>query len=115
MIELGQLFQDVDAAIVQQEPAVVDIEQKAAGTHENIGQANTQLDGAISKAKSRNRKKWICFILFRELKTSFSDCSNFLLTQETSDLYHNRCGCGGGCGQGSGSQPKQNSSLVYLY
>lgn len=67
MIELGQLFQDVDAAIIQQEPAVVDIEHKAEGTHENIGQANTQLDGAISTAKSRNRKKLICLILFCEL------------------------------------------------
>ena len=63
MIELAQLFQDVDAAIVQQEPAIVDIEQKAEGTHENIGQANTQLDGAIAKARSRNRKKWICLFL----------------------------------------------------
>lgn len=74
MIELGQLFQDVDAAIIQQEPAIVDIEQKAEGTHENIGQANTQLDGAIDKARSRNRKKWICLILCCKLNPFLRIC-----------------------------------------
>lgn len=60
MIELAQLFQDVEAAVVQQEPAVEEIETKAAVINDNVGKANHEIDGAIVKARSRNRKKWIC-------------------------------------------------------
>lgn len=66
MIELAQLFQDVEAAVVQQEPAVEEIETKAGIINDNVGKANTQIDGAIEKARSRNRKKWICLGLFSE-------------------------------------------------
>ncbi|KAL8687912.1 MAG: hypothetical protein Q9218_006041 [Villophora microphyllina] len=61
MIELAQLFQDVDAAIVEQEAPVMQIEKQAETTHENIQGGNKHLDGAIVKAKAINRKKWICF------------------------------------------------------
>ncbi len=60
MIELAQLFQDVDAAIVEQEAPVQAIETGVEKTHENIQGGNKQLDGAIKKAKSIRRKKWIC-------------------------------------------------------
>lgn len=60
MIELAQLFQDVEAAVVQQEPAVEEIETKAGVVSDNVGKANHEIDGAIVKARSRNRKKWIC-------------------------------------------------------
>lgn len=60
MIELAQLFQDVEAAVVQQEPAVVEIESKAQIVNENVGKANQEIVGAIDKARARNRKKWIC-------------------------------------------------------
>ncbi|MCJ1466886.1 Plasma membrane t-SNARE, secretory vesicle fusion [Pseudocyphellaria aurata] len=60
MIELAQLFQDVEAAVVQQEPAVEEIETKAGMVNDNVGKANVEIDGAITKARSRNRKKWIC-------------------------------------------------------
>jgi syntaxin 1B/2/3 len=60
MIELAQLFQDVEAAVIQHEPAVVEIEQKAEATNENIGKANVEIDGAIAKARSRRRKQWWC-------------------------------------------------------
>lgn len=66
MIELAQLFQDVEAAVVQQEPAVEEIETKAGIINDNVGKANTQIDGAIEKARSRNRKKWYCLGLFSE-------------------------------------------------
>lgn len=59
MIELAQLFQDVEAAVVQQEPAVEEIETKAGVISDNVGKANNEIDGAIAKTRSRNRKKWI--------------------------------------------------------
>ena len=106
MIELAQLFQDVDAAIVQQEPAIVDIEQKAEGTHENIGQANTQLDGAIKKARSRNRKKWICLFLFCKPQPGVLCCKTHLLMLIASAPHHHHCRRRHYCGEGGYPRPK---------
>ena len=63
MIELAQLFQDVEAAVVQQEPAVEEIETKAGVISDNVGKANHEIDGAIAKTRSRNRKKWIVLFI----------------------------------------------------
>ncbi|KAL9103468.1 MAG: hypothetical protein Q9163_001496 [Psora crenata] len=60
MIELAQLFQDMEAAVVEQEPAVMDIEQKGEETVVNLGKGNEQLDSAVEKAHAARRKKWIC-------------------------------------------------------
>ena len=60
MIELAQLFQDMEAAVVQQEAAVEIIDQKAEDTHMNISKGNEQLDQAVVKAAAARRKKWIC-------------------------------------------------------
>ena len=60
MRELAQLFQDLETLVVQQEPAVTQIEQKGEEVTENVGKGNTELDGAIKKARAARRKKWIC-------------------------------------------------------
>jgi syntaxin 1B/2/3 len=60
MMELAQLFQDLETLVVQQEPAVTQIEQKGEEVTENVGKGNTELDGAIKKARAARRKKWIC-------------------------------------------------------
>jgi len=59
-MELAQLFNDLEALVVQQEPAVAQIEQKGEEVNENVGKGNTELDGAIVKARAARRKKWIC-------------------------------------------------------
>ena len=63
MIELAQLFQDLDQIVQQQEPLVTNIEQKGEEIHENVVQANTEIGGAIEKARSRNRKKCWCLLV----------------------------------------------------
>ncbi|KAF1841464.1 t-SNARE [Cucurbitaria berberidis CBS 394.84] len=63
MVELAQLFQDLDQIVQQQEPLVANIEQKGEEIHENVVQANTEIGGAIEKARSRNRKKWWCLLI----------------------------------------------------
>ncbi|KAL6712639.1 hypothetical protein ACN47E_000516 [Coniothyrium glycines] len=63
MVELAQLFQDLDQHVMQQEPLVANIEQKGEEIHENVVQANTEIGGAIEKARSRNRKKWWCLLI----------------------------------------------------
>ncbi|KAJ4364368.1 hypothetical protein N0V95_000777 [Ascochyta clinopodiicola] len=63
MVELAQLFQDLDQIVQQQEPLVANIEQKGEEIHDNVVQANTEIGGAIEKARSRNRKKWWCLLI----------------------------------------------------
>ena len=63
MVELAQLFQDLDQIVQQQEPLVTNIEQKGEEIHDNVVQANTEISGAIEKARSRNRKKWWCLLI----------------------------------------------------
>jgi len=60
MIELAQLFQDLEALVVQQEPAVTQIEQRGEEVTEHVAKANTELDGAVKKARAARRKKWMC-------------------------------------------------------
>ncbi|KAI4197767.1 MAG: hypothetical protein LQ346_002927 [Caloplaca aetnensis] len=67
MIELAQLFQDVDAAIVEQEAPVQQIEKQTEHTQENVAGGNKHLDGAIVKARSIRKKKWICLGLGSKL------------------------------------------------
>jgi syntaxin 1B/2/3 len=63
MVELAQLFQDLDQIVMQQEPLVENIEQKGEEIHDNVVQANTEIGGAIEKARARNRKKWWCLLI----------------------------------------------------
>ncbi|CAF9931481.1 MAG: Plasma membrane t-SNARE, secretory vesicle fusion [Alectoria fallacina] len=61
MVELAQLFQDMEAAVATQEPAIENTEAKTENTVENLDQGNKHLGGAVVKARSARRKKWICF------------------------------------------------------
>lgn len=63
MEELAQLFIDLDTIVQQQEPLVANIEQKGEEIHDNVVQANTEIGGAIEKARARNRKKWWCLLI----------------------------------------------------
>lgn len=60
MLELQQLFQDLDAIVMEQEPMVQNVEQRAMDTHEHLEQGNVQLDRGIQSARAARKKKWIC-------------------------------------------------------
>jgi syntaxin 1B/2/3 len=60
MIELAQLFQDMEALVVQQEEAVTIIEQKGEEVQDNLNKGTEQIGVAIKSARARNRKKWWC-------------------------------------------------------
>lgn len=66
MMELAQLFQDMEAAVVEQQPAIDNTEEKTENTVVNLDQGNKHLDGAVVKARSARRKKWICFWIVGE-------------------------------------------------
>jgi syntaxin 1B/2/3 len=59
MLELQQLFQDLDVIVMEQQPVVQKVEQEAVDTHEHLKQGNVQLDRAIMSARAARRKKWI--------------------------------------------------------
>lgn len=69
MIELAQLFQDLEALVVQQEPAVTQIEQRGEEVTEHVAKANTELGGAVDKARAARRKKWWCLGIARKLNS----------------------------------------------
>ncbi|RSL62355.1 hypothetical protein CEP54_005768 [Fusarium duplospermum] len=60
MVELAQLFQDMDTLVVQQEVAVTQIEQKAEEVVENLDKGNEEIGVAVNTARKTRKKKWIC-------------------------------------------------------
>ena len=60
IIELAQLFQDMEELVVAQEDMVVDIEQKGEDVAEHMDKGTQEIGTAIKTARSRNKKKWIC-------------------------------------------------------
>ena len=63
MSELAELHQKVNQIVRRQEPVVINIEQKGEESHDDVVQANTEISGAIEKARSRNRKKCWCLLV----------------------------------------------------
>lgn len=61
IVELAQLFQDLDAVVQEQEVLVTNIETKGEDIQQNIYQANEQLDTGIKSARAARKKKWCCF------------------------------------------------------
>jgi syntaxin 1B/2/3 len=63
MVELAQLFQDLDTVVQQQEPLVANIEQKGEEVRDNMTKGNEEIGTAIVSARARNRKKWWCLLI----------------------------------------------------
>lgn len=61
MIELANLFQDLDTMVVQQENTIAHAEQQTAQTNDNIGKGTEEVDKGIVHARRTRRNKWICF------------------------------------------------------
>lgn len=102
MIELAQLFQDMEAAVVTQEPVIENFEQKTEETVTNVHGGNQQLDSAVTKARSARRKKWILFWIVGESTYAASWNSlgaEWLILPSAHYRYHWSC-CWGWCGSG---------------
>ncbi len=91
MIELAQSFQELDVLVTQQEPAVTQIEQKGEEVTENTAKANTEIDGAIVKARSRNRKKWWCLLIACEFRFPPTLPTSVIDNPISSDHHHHHC------------------------
>lgn len=66
IIQIAQMFQEMEEMVVQQEAAVVQIEQKGEEVVDNMDKGNVELDTGIKSAKARNRKKWWCLGISRK-------------------------------------------------
>ncbi|KAK6438326.1 hypothetical protein LTR95_005465 [Oleoguttula sp. CCFEE 5521] len=60
MLELQQLFQDLDRIVVEQDPIIQNIETKAVETHDNMEAGNVHVGKAVNSARAARKKKWIC-------------------------------------------------------
>ncbi|OJJ34457.1 hypothetical protein ASPWEDRAFT_112879 [Aspergillus wentii DTO 134E9] len=63
MMELGRLYQEVAELVHQQEPAVEQIHQGAEDVVQNVTNANTQIDSAISSARKARKWKWYALLI----------------------------------------------------
>ena len=76
MIELAQLFQDMQSFVVQQESAVTTIETKQERTAENVDKGVKQVGFAVKKARNKRKWKWWCLVI----------CGKFLLSTSSFQL-----------------------------
>ncbi|KAI0442001.1 t-SNARE [Xylaria telfairii] len=63
MMELTQLFQDMDTLVIQQDPLVANIEQRGEEVVENLARGNEEIGTAINTARATRKKKWICLAI----------------------------------------------------
>lgn len=63
MVELAQMFQDMDTIVVQQEAAVAQIEQKGEEVAENLVKGNEEIEVAVNTARATRKKKWWCLAI----------------------------------------------------
>lgn len=92
-IELAQMFQDLDALVVQQDAAVERIDVAAEGVREDVGKGRTEIETAIKSARARNRKKWWCLGISSMHQISSFQPASSVLTLFSSSHPHHHCGC----------------------
>lgn len=87
MTQLAQLFNEMEALVVQQEAAVTVIEQKGEEVVDNIQGGNEHLVKGVKSAQARNRKKWWCLLICGMSTYSFTirNFANF------ASYYHHYC------------------------
>ena len=60
MVELAELFQDMNALVVQQEEAVVNIETKGEEVVEHLDKGTQHMGKAVTSARNARKWKWYC-------------------------------------------------------
>lgn len=63
MIELGELFNDMDNIVMQQEAAVTNIEMKGEEVVEHMDKGNQEIGTAIVHARNTRKWKWWCLCI----------------------------------------------------
>lgn len=63
MIELGRLYQEIAELVHIQEPQVEQVHHGAEDVVQNVTNANTQIDTAISSARKARKWKWYALLI----------------------------------------------------
>ncbi|KAF9102185.1 Plasma membrane t-SNARE, secretory vesicle fusion [Mortierella sp. AM989] len=63
IIELQQLFNDMETLVTEQAIILETAEQNVHQTDNHLTEGNVQVDTAIANARSARKKKWICLII----------------------------------------------------
>ena len=63
---MAQLFQDLDASVIQQEVPIQNIEQQGEQVEANVSKADVEIDGAIRNKRRARRTKLCCLGIARE-------------------------------------------------
>lgn len=71
MIELAELFNDMDNLVMQQEAAVTNIEMKGEEVVENMDKGNEEIGTAIVHARNTRKWKWWCLCICSMLLSIF--------------------------------------------
>ena len=65
--ELAQLFQNMEALTIEQDPMIQEIDQRGQQVQEDVDKAHENLKTAVVSARSARRKKWWCLLICRKL------------------------------------------------
>jgi len=63
IIELADLFTQMEQLVVEQEAMVENIDQRGEEVTTNVVKAQEEIGEAVEKARSRRRKKWWCLLI----------------------------------------------------
>jgi syntaxin 1B/2/3 len=63
MIQLAELFNDMENLVMQQEAAVTNIEMKGEEVVENMDKGNEEIGTAIVHARNTRKWKWWCLCI----------------------------------------------------
>lgn len=88
IIELAQLFNDMEQLVTEQEPMVENIDARGEEITHNVDKAQEELGGAVEKARSRRRKKWWCLLIVRKY-TPIPHARKFILG--TNEIFFFFC------------------------
>lgn len=72
IIELADLFNQMEQMVEEQETMVEVIDQRGEEIQTNVEQAQEQIGQAVEKARSRRRKKWWCLLVVRKFTLAIS-------------------------------------------
>ncbi|PWW72062.1 t-SNARE, partial [Tuber magnatum] len=63
IIELADLFTQMEQLVIEQEAMVENIDQRGQEVSTNVAKAQEEIGMAVEKARSRRRKKWWCLLI----------------------------------------------------
>lgn len=97
IIELAKLFEDMDVLVVQQEAAVINVEDQGVRIVDDLNKGTQQLNTAVVSAKNARKWKWWCLGIcgmFIIPPLSYFEYSTRLIRKPSSphhNNHHRRC------------------------